>query len=136
MSTLVTKNSYVSLGGVDLSSWVESGVINDETEAVEDTAMGDNTRTNKPGLYNGSWELNFRQDYAAGGPDATYWASLRGQTFTALCNPNSSTTATANPRFTQSMIVTSYQPVNAPIGGLAMASMTLMPAGDLSRAIS
>jgi hypothetical protein len=134
MATLITKNSYVSLAAVDLSQWVESGVINDETEAVEETAMGDDTRKNKAGLYNGTWELTFRQDYAAGGPDATYWASLRGVTFTAICNPDSSTTSTTNPRFTQTMIVTNYQPVNASIGGLATATMTLSPAGDLARA--
>ena len=135
MATLVYKNAYVSLGDVDLSAWVQEVSIDDDTDAVDETAMGATTRTNKPGLYAGGWEITFKQDYAAGGPDATYWATLRGATFTALCNPNTSTTGSSNPRFTQTMMVTNYQAVSGAVGDLATATMSLAPSGALARAV-
>lgn len=136
MATIVMKDAYLTLAGVDLSAWVVEVAINDPTDAVEETAMGDDSRVNKPGLYNPGWTITFRQDYAAGGPDATYWASLRGTTFSAVCNPNTSTTSTSNPRFTQTVMVSEYNPVAGAVGDLASASMTLVSAGDLSRATS
>lgn len=134
MATIVSKNAHLSLAGVVLSTWVRSVAINDPNVTVEDTRMGNNSQVNKPGLYNPGWTIEFAQDYAAGGPDATYWASLRGQTFTAICNPDGSTTSATNPRFTQQVVVSDYNPVSGDVGGLATASLTLVSAGDLSRA--
>ena len=134
MPTLVLNDAFVSINAVDLSDHVKSVTLNYSAEMLDDTAMGDDTKSNKGGLKNWSVEVEFHQDYAASSVDATLF-SLVGTTFTVIVRPVESTAVgPTNPNYTGTGILESYNPVGGAVGELAAASITIQPAGTLTRA--
>ncbi len=71
MATLIYSDASLVLNSIDLSDHVKSLTINYESEAQDDTAMGDTTRSSKGGLLNWSISVEFHQDFAASEVDVT-----------------------------------------------------------------
>jgi hypothetical protein len=136
MATLIYKNAYVMINSVDLSGYVKSVTLNYEAEQQDDTVMGDDTRSNKPGLLNWSVDIEFVQDYVALKVDATLFPLVGADAFAIVLKPNGSVTAVTNPKFTGNAVLENYQPMGGTVGDLLMAPITLRPAGTLSRATS
>lgn len=134
MATLIFKDAYVSINSVDLSDHVKSVTLNYEAEMQDDTAMGDTTRSNMAGLLNWSVDVEFLQDYAANEVDATLFSLVGAAAFPIILKPNGSATAVTNPKFTGNAVLASYTPMGGGVGDLAMAPITLSPAGTLTRA--
>lgn len=136
MAVMVLTDAFVSINGVDLSDHVKSVTIDYSAEMLDDTVMGATTRTNKGGLKNWSIEIEFFQDFAASEVDATLFP-LVGSTFTVIVRPvNGTAVGATNPNFTGTGILESYPPLGNAVGELATTSITIQPAGALSRATS
>lgn len=134
MATLVFKDAFVSINGVDLSDHVKSVTVNYSAEMLDATAMGNDTKISKGGLKNWSVEVEFHQDYATSNVDATLFP-LVGSTFTVIVRPVKATAVSAtNPNYTGTGILESYSPIGGAVGELAATSITIQPAGTLSRA--
>jgi len=134
MATLVLTDAYVSINSVDLSDHVKSVSIDYSAEMLDDTAMGDTTKSNKGGLKDWGMKIDFHQDYAASKVDATMFP-LVGSTFTVIVRPvNTGGVSATNPNYTATGILESYNPVGGGVGELAGASISIKPAGALSRA--
>jgi len=138
VATLVLYNAYLSVGGVDLSDHVQSLVLNTGQTIQDATKMGDSTVTNTAGLATWSLDVTFLQDYAASKGDATLepLLGIGVSPTTIIVNPAGSTTATANPKYSGSAILESYNPIGGAVGDNAVASATFQSAGDLTRATS
>lgn len=137
MTTLIFKDAYVNIDSEDLSEYVKTVTLNYEAELQDDTAMGDDTRSNKAGLKNWSVDIEFIQDYAASKVDATLFSLVGADAFTIQLNPNGDTTSVTNPRFSGTAVLETYQPMGGTVGDLLMAPITLRPGGankTLSRA--
>lgn len=133
-SSLLFNDCFVSVGGVDLSAYVQSATVNYSAEMLDETAMGDTTRKNKGGLKNWSIDVEFKQDFAAGAVDVTLF-SLVGTTFTVIVRPVKATAVSAtNPNYTGTGILESYNPVGNGVADLATTSISIQSAGTLSRA--
>ena len=65
MATLNFRNVFLQINAVNLSDDVESITLNYSSEVLDETAMGDDTRIRKGGLFDWSLEVNFHQDFAA-----------------------------------------------------------------------
>lgn len=136
MATLALTAAHVEINSVDLSAFVTGIRINYSAEMLDETQMGDTTRTNKGGLKNWSMEIDFTQDFAASSPDVSLF-SLVGSTFTILVRPVKGTAVSAtNPNYTGTGILESYPPLGNAVGELAMTTVTVQSAGALSRATS
>lgn len=134
MSNLVLTDCFVSFNGTDLSAHVKSVSLDYSAEALDVTAMGDDTHIRLGGLKDWSASVEFHQDYAAGAVDATLF-SLVGSTGTLIIRPVESTAVGAtNPNFTGTALLESYNPVGGAVGELAAASASFQAAGTLSRA--
>lgn len=128
-------NASVVINSVDLSDHVKSVTINTGAEALDDTAMGDTTRSNLGGLLTWGISVDFEQDYASGKVDATLYP-LVGTTTTIVVKPDAGSTAATNPKRTGTALLTSYDPVGGTVGDLHMTQAQFVAAGTLTRAES
>ena len=135
MPTLVLDDASVVLNSVDLSDHVKSVSISYSAEMHDDTAMGDNTKSNKGGLKDWSLDVTFHQDYAASSVDATLFP-LVGSTFAVVVKPTSGAVSATNPSYSATGILESYTPMGGGVGELAETSAAIKPANhtDLTRA--
>lgn len=134
MASFVLKNAYVELYGSTMTSYVRSITINYEADTPEDTAMGDDSRSYiGGGLKNWSADIEFNQDFAASGVDATLFSSV-GTTGAFLARSTTSAIGSTNPEFSGTCILNSYPPIGGAVGDEATVSATFQGSGDLSRA--
>jgi hypothetical protein len=136
MAKIVMDDAYLSINDADLSDHIKSVTLHYEGEMLDDTAMGDTTRSNKAGLLNWSVDIEFVQDYAAGEVDATLFDLVGADAFAIILKPDGDTTSATNPKFTGDAVLESYPPIAGAIGDLATTTITLRAGGTLSRATS
>lgn len=136
MAQQVFSDAFVSINAVDLSDHVRSVTLNYAAEMLDDTVMGDDTRSRAGGLKDWSVNVEFINDWAAGEVDATLF-TLVGSTSTIIVRPdNSDGVSATNPNYTGTAILESYPPLGNGVGELATTNATLQSAGTLSRATS
>ena len=136
MATFVYTDASVVVNSVDLSDHVKSCTLNYEAEMLDDTVMGDTTRSNIAGLLNWSIDVEFLQDFAAAKVDATLFSLVGAAAFTVTVKPTSGSVSSTNPSFSGSMVLESYPPMTGSVGDLETASATFRSAGTLARATS
>lgn len=132
MAKMVLTNAYVQLNAVDLSDHVKSVTLNYSAEAVDDTAMGDTTKSRIGGLKDWSLEIEFQQDYASGKVDATLF-DLVGTTFAVAVRPVNTTISSTNPEYQGTGLLESYKPMGGSVGELHMAPVTIQASSALVR---
>lgn len=128
MGSLAFIDARVEVNSVDLSDWVNSVTLPAEYEALEDTAMGDTARSRVAGLEDSTLQINWNQDFAAGGPDATIWP-IRKTVVVVKVRPTSAAISATNPEYVGSYLVNSYSPFGNKVGELGTVS-TSWPLSD------
>ena len=136
MATFVYTDASVVVNSVDLSDHVKSCTLNYEAEMLDDTGMGDTTRSNIAGLLNWSIDVEFLQDFASAKVDATLFSLGGAAAFTVTVKPTSASVSATNPSFSGSAVLESYPPMSGSVGDLETASATFRSAGTLARATS
>ena len=135
MAKFVLTDASLVINSVDLSDHVTSVTLNYEAELGDDTTMGDDTRTNLGGLKNWSIDVEFTQNYASGKVDATLWGIV-GASVPIVLKPTSGAVSATNPSYSGNGVIGSYSPIGNSVGDVAMAPVTIAPAGTLTRATS
>jgi hypothetical protein len=128
-------DGYISINGVNLSAWAKSITLDTGVDKLDDTFMGDTTRSNLGGLLTWSVKVDFGQDYAAATVDPTL-SPLHGTTTAIEVRPTSGSASATNPKWTGTALVDYKQPVGGQVGELHMTSVELASAGSLTRATS
>ena len=136
MATFVYTDASVVVNSVDLSDHVKSCTLNYEAEMLDDTVMGDTTRSNIAGLLNWSIDVEFLQDFASAKVDATLFTLVGAAAFTVTVKPTSASVSATNPSLSGSAVLESYPPMSGSVGDLETASATFRSAGTLARATS
>ena len=136
MATFVYTEASVGVHSVELSDHVKSCTLNYEAEMLDDTVMGDTTRSNIAGLLNWSIDVEFLQDFASAKVDATLFSLVGAAAFTVTVKPTSASVSATNPSFSGSAVLESYPPMSGSVGDLETASATFRSAGTLARATS
>ena len=136
MATFVYTDASVVVNSFDLSDHVKSCTLNYEAEMLDDTVMGDTTRSNIAGLLNWSIDVEFLQDFASAKVDATLFTLVGAAAFTVTVKPTSGSVSATNPSFSGSAVLESYPPMSGSVGDLETASATFRSAGTLTRATS
>jgi hypothetical protein len=134
MARIVLTDVGVVINNIDLSDHVASVTINQSVDAVETTAFGDGGRTRIGGLEDSSITLDFHQDFASGEVDATI-AGLVGGTASFQISPFGTAVAASGtaPRYSGTVLLTEWTPLNGSVGDLSTASVTWPVSGVIAR---
>ena len=134
MARIVLTDVGVVINNIDLSDHVASVTINQNIDAVETTAFGDGGRTRIGGLEDSSISLDFHQDFASGDVDATI-APLVGGTASFVLAPFGTAVEASGtaPRYSGTVLVTEWTPLNGTVGDLSTASITWPVSGVIAR---
>jgi hypothetical protein len=134
MAVTHLSDAFVRVNSVDLSDHVKSVDFTYEAEALDDTLMGDDTRSNLAGLKNWSCSITFAQDYAASEVDATLFSLVGAAAFPLRVRPDNSAGASAtNQNINGQAILTSYPPISGAVGDFHETTVTFASAGTLSQ---
>lgn len=128
-------NPFFSVAGTDLSDHVRSITPDLGAEANDDTASGDDSRSEAPGLKTWSFTVEFNQDFAAGAVDATL-ATAIGTVVAIVYRPDQGAKAVTNPEWSGNALLRRYSPGGGPVGGQLVATAEFSNAGTLTHATS
>lgn len=128
-------NAYFVINSVNLSAWVKTIKLPQGVESLDDTAMGDTTRTHLGGLKTWSVEVDLEQDYGSSAVDQTLNA-LIGTTQSIEVRADAGSVSATNPKWTGTALVKDYQPIGGSVGELHMTRLVLESASALTRATS
>ena len=132
MAEQVFNGGFLTLAAVDLTAYVESMRLRYSADAPETTDGNVTTRKRLGGLLDWSVEIAFNQDYAAAKVDATLFA-LVGTSIAVALRPNSAAQSATNPTFSGNAILTEYPPLDAQVGAVIKATISLQGNGVLTR---
>lgn len=139
MTKLTFTDAFVSVDGNDISDHVTNVTLNYEAEAVECTAMGDDTRVNLAGLKNWTVDLDIQQDFASSDVDSILFALIGAAGVTLIIRPvNTGGVSSTNPNYTGPAILQSYSPMGGGVGDLLTTPASFVPAlaGTLTREVA
>jgi hypothetical protein len=123
LSTFAALDVRVEINSVDLSDWVTGVTLPIQFDALDDTAMGDSARSRIKGLGDSTLQVQFNQDFAAGGPDATIAAAI-GTVVVVKVRPTSASIASTNPEYVGSYLATENNPFGNNVGDKATTSIS------------
>jgi len=99
---------------------------------LENTAFGGTYRSRIGGLKDASLDVEFNQDFAAAQVDALLWPLL-GTVVAFELKPTSGAASATNPRYTGSVLITDYSPLDGSVGDLAKSSASWPTSGPVLR---
>ena len=123
MAKEVLLDASISVGGVDLSSFVKSVTLTPSYDAKECTAFGDTAVTRLAGLKDWELSIDWYGDYAASGVYATI-SPLIGTSAECIILKDAGATSATNPTWTGDFIITEFPFIDAEIGELHEFSTT------------
>ena len=135
MSTFMLNNASIVVNSVDLSSYVTSITLSQSADSLEDTAMGDTSRSYIGGLKSGSVDIEFNADFAASKTEATIFP-LVGTSTAVVVKPVDASVSATNPSFTFNAIVTEWDTLNGSVGEIATHSISWPITGAITKATS
>lgn len=136
MAKFVMLSSFLALNAGDLSAYTSKIELSIEVEEKESTTFGSGgSKEVLGGIRSGSLAVTFKQDVAASQIDSIMWALL-GTVTTFEVRATSAAVGTSNPKYTGSVLVKSWSPLNGSVGDLAEVSVTLPTTGAIVRATS
>jgi hypothetical protein len=133
MAKLVLTNANITFNGTDISSNVASVTLSTSAAEVATTAFGSTAITRVSGLIDNSVTFSIHNDYNA--IDGIFFPLVGSTAVTCVVKPNGTATATANPSYTFSVLVTEWTPVNGAVGELATADVTFPISGAITKAL-
>ena len=135
MAKIVLTSPSVTIGGVDLSSWITNISLDTKYDIIDTTSYGSTAKTRVAGLADNSITLDFIQDFATSAVEATIYPLL-GTTTTIIVQPVSGSASTTNPKYTVSALVSDWSPLKGAVGQLSTASVTWNISGVITKAFS
>ena len=135
MSTFMLSNASVTINSVDLSSYVTSITLSQSADNLEDTAMGDTSRSYIGGLKSGTVDIEFNADFAASKTEATIFP-LVGTSTAVVIKPVAASVSATNPSYTFNAICTEWDTLNGSVGEIATHSVSWPITGAITKATS
>ena len=132
MAVFYAQDFKVTIGTVNLSSYVTAVTLEMNADEVETTTFGSAARTRIGGLRDGNVSIDFNQDFAAGAVEATLYPLL-GTIATVTLVPTSGTVSASNPQYAVPCLVSQHVPLNGQIGDLSTLSVTWPTSGTVTK---
>lgn len=132
MAKFVLVNPVITVNSVDLSDHIASISLNETRAEVPTTAFGNTAVTRIAGLGDNSITLSFHEDFASSEVHQTVYP-LIGSTTSVTVKPVNTSTATDNPVFSMTVLVTEWPVLNGAVGDLAGADVTWPVSGVITK---
>lgn len=134
MAKQTVLQSFISLNGTDLSNWCSKIELSAEVSDEDGTTFGSSGWSEVlAGLKSFELGLTFKQDVAAAAIDAIVWP-LFGTVVTFETRLNNTVVGTSNPKYTGSVLVKEWAPINGSVGDVAEVDVSFPGSGALTRA--
>lgn len=134
MAKQIIQNPTVLLNGTSMAANCSQVTINLTAEDVDETDFGSGGwRERLGGLKDGSLSFEFQNDYAASALDSQLFPLLGSQISFEIRPASTAVAGASNPKYTGTLLVTEYAPVDSAIGDLATFSVTYPTVGAVSR---
>jgi len=135
MAKMVLLAEFVSIGGNDLSSYTRKAEVSVEVEDKEVTTYASlGWKEVLGGLKSGELGLEFLQDVAATKIDSIMWPLL-GTVVPFEVRLDSSVASASNPKYTGSVLINGWNPVEGSVGDEASVSVSFPTSGVVTRAV-
>lgn len=127
-------NTYLTLGGTDVSAQVISASLKKSYSTVTTTAMSATpAETSIPAVQSWSLEVEFNQDFSASAVNSVVNTAFDGKSTLAIVfRPNNANAGVGNPQYAGTAYVYDYNPVDATIGQRATTKVTFTGTGYLT----
>ncbi|MFF1744740.1 phage tail protein [Streptomyces mirabilis] len=134
MPKMVLLAEYVALNGTDLSAYTKKAELTAKVEEKEVTTYGSQGwKEVLGGLKSGELGIDFLQDVAAAALDSIMWPLL-GTVVTFEVRLNNSAASTSNPKYTGSVLVNGWNPIQGSVGDEASVGVSYPTSGVVTRA--
>ena len=134
MAKIVLTSAYTAINGTDRSSFITSSELSLESEAKEVTTYGSGGwKEFLGGLKSGELKLKFMQDLAAAQIDSIMFPLL-GTVVTFEVRATSAAVGTSNPKYTGSILISGWNPLEGSVGDEATVSVSYQTSGAVARA--
>lgn len=135
MARLVLTNAYVVFGtSSDLSDHISNLSLATSYDIVETTSFGNTAKTRVAGLQDNSVTFEFHQDYATSSVEQILYPLL-GTAIACEVRPVNAAVSATNPKYSFSVLISEWTPLNGGVGELATASVTWPISGVITKAI-
>ncbi len=126
------------LATIDVSASIRSLAYNESAEELDDTSMGDDTRSSAGGLIRWTIEGEGNQSYGTTTKFDVALATKVGTVIACVWRQNSTATANAstNPRYSGSGLLVEYVPMSGSVGDQQIATFSIVSAGTRARAVT
>lgn len=135
MAKLVFNNPKITINSVDLTDRIAQVSLDMSFAEVETTAFGNTAVTRVAGLGDHSFSASFHQDFASSEVEQTIYPLL-GTTTEVTVKAVNQTTATDNPLYTFTVLVSEWAPISGAVGELLTADVTWPVSGAVSKSNS
>ena len=127
--------AVVTINSVALSDHATAATLEISYDDVDTTAFGDSVRTRIAGLGDATVNISWNQDYGSSEIDATF-NGIVGTVVAFELTPTSGSVSATNPKYTGSVLVSSYTPIAAEIGARSTITTSWPVTGAITRATS
>lgn len=136
MPTMVLTSEYLSLDGLDLSEYTRKAELAVEVEEKDVTNYASaGWKVVIGGLKSGELGCEFLQDFAATRIDSIMWPRL-GSVVPFEVRPTSAPASASNPRYTGSVLIKEWKPIEGSVGDEATSGVSFPTSGAVLRATS
>jgi len=135
MAKLVFNNPKITINSVDLTDRIAQVALDMSFAEVETTAFGNTAVTRVAGLGDHSFSASFHQDFASSEVEQTIYPLL-GTTTEVTVKAVNQTTATDNPLYTFTVLVSEWAPISGAVGELLTADVTWPVSGAVTKSNS
>jgi hypothetical protein len=136
MTAMVLKSTFLSLNGVDRSSWCSKVELKKEVDPKEVTTFASAGWVEFiGGLFKAGLSITFRNDVTDNTLDETMDALL-GTVVAFEVRPTSATVGAGNPKNTGNVLITEWTPIAGSVGEVNEASYTYPTSGVVVRAVA
>ena len=132
MATFAGIDYSLKINSVDMSAMANKVGLKPKAADLKTTAFGSTYETRIGGLKDATLDVEFNQDFAAAQVDATLWPIL-GTVVAFELKPTSAAPGATNPRYTGSVLITEYTPLDGKVGDLAVLSVSWPTSGPVLR---
>lgn len=134
MAIFMGNKVAVVAGTTTITTFVSAVSLSREIDAVEITAMTDTVQNLIGGIERPTVSLELYNDFAANSVNSIFENAL-GEKLAIQLIPVSGTVSSTNPRYSMSVLVQQWQPINGVLDGPATVSVSL-PVTALTKATS
>lgn len=136
MSTFTFTNGHVTIDGTDLSDHGHEVSVENNADAVDQTAFNSGgNRSFDGGLKSSTASISFRQDFATNKVDSVM-NDIVGSTVAIALRAVNTTVSATNPEWQFNAVVTAYSPIGNSVGDGANAPVSLQITGAITRAVA